>query len=309
MDPISGMIPLMEWLNYHHLLYFWVTAREGSIARASGVLNLTPPTISGQIGALEESLGEALFEKSGRGLVLTEMGRVAFRYADEIFTLGKELRETMRGRPASKLPQLIVGIANVVPKLVAFRLIEPAFRLPLKVEIVCHEDEPQRLFGLLAAHELDIVISDAPLPAGFSVKAYSHLLGDSAIAFFGTPAQARPYRRDFPRSLDAAPLLLPTRGSDVRRMLDQFFSEVDVKPAVVAEFADSALMKICGQSGLGLFPGPAAIARHIERQYGVRRVGTIAEIRERFFVISPERKIRHPAVAAITEGGRRLLEE
>jgi LysR family transcriptional activator of nhaA len=299
----------MEWLNYHHLLYFWVTAREGSIARASEVLNLTPPTISGQINALEESLGERLFEKSGRGLVMTEMGRVAFRYAEEIFTLGKELRDTMRGRPTGKPPLLRVGIADVVPKLVAFRLIEPAFRLPEKVEIFCDEDPPERLFALLATHDLDVVIADTPLPAGAGVKAYSHLLGDSAIAFFATAEVAKRHRRDFPRSLDGAPLLLPARGAEVRRMLDHFFEENDLRPDVVAEFTDSALMKIFGQAGLGLFPSPAAIAPNIEEQYGVTSAGTLDEIRERFYVISPERRIKHPAVAAITNSGRRLLEE
>lgn len=299
----------MDWLNYHHLLYFWVTAREGSIVKASAVLNLTPPTISGQISALEESLGEKLFEKSGRGLALTEMGKVVLGYADEIFALGRELRETLRGRPTSRRPRLVVGIADVVPKLVAFRLIEPAFRLPQQIEVVCEEDHPQALLGALAAHQLDLVISDAPLPAGAAVKAYSHLLGDSAIALFGTADLARQYRRGFPASLDGAPLLLPARGTEVRRMLDQFFDGADIRPQVVAEFADSALMKICGQSGLGLFPGPAAIARRVEQQYDVARAGTFDEVRERFYVISPERKIRHPAVAAITESGRRLLED
>ncbi|HET8797118.1 MAG TPA: transcriptional activator NhaR [Thermoanaerobaculia bacterium] len=299
----------MEWLNYHHLLYFWVTAREGSIARASAVLNLTPPTISGQINALEESLGERLFEKSGRGLVLTEMGRVAFRYADEIFTLGRELRDTMRGRPTGKPPRLVVGIADVVPKHIAFRLIEPAFRLPERVEVICEEDVPHRLYGLLATHELDLVISDAPLPAGAAVKAYSHLLGDSAIALFGTAELARQYKRGFPQSLNGAPLFLPALGTELRRMLDHYFDANDIRPVIVGEFADSALMKICGQSGLAIFPGPAAIARRIEQQYGVARIGTLDDVRERFYVISPERRIKHPAVAVITETGRRLLEE
>lgn len=299
----------MEWLNYHHLLYFWVTAREGSITRASAVLNLTQPTISGQITALEQSLGEKLFQKSGRGLVLTEMGRIAFNYADEIFSLGKELRETFRGRPSGRPPRLVVGIADVVPKLVAFRLIEPAFRMPQKVEVVCEEDEPQRLFGRLAAHDVDLVISDAPLPAGGGVKAYNHLLGESAIALFGTPAFAKQYRRRFPQSLDGAPLLLPAKGAEVRRMLDQLFESLDIRPEVAAEFEDSALMKICGQSGLGIFPAPAAIAKRIEEQYGVRAIGTLPDVRERFYVISPERRIKHPAVLAITESGRRLFEE
>ena len=299
----------MEWLNYHHLLYFWVTAREGSIARASTVLNLTPPTISGQISALEESLGEALFEKSGRGLVLTEVGRIAYRYADDIFSLGRELRDTIRGRPSAKPARLVVGIANVVPKQIAFRLIEPAFRLTPRVEVICLEDEPQRLFGSLATHELDLVISDSPLPAGASVKAYSHLLGDSAIAFFGTAELARRLRRGFPQSLDRAPVLLPLRGTEVRRMLDHFFEASDIHPDVIAELADSALMKMCAQSGLAIYPGPAAIAPQVEQDEHLVRIGTLEDLRVRFYVISPERKIKNPAAAAITESGRRFLEE
>jgi LysR family transcriptional activator of nhaA len=299
----------VEWLNYHHLLYFYVTAREGSITRASTVLNLTPPTISGQIGALEESLGEKLFEKAGRGLALTEMGRVVYRYAEEIFALGRELRDTVRGRPTGKAPRLVIGIADVVPKLIAYRLIEPAFRMTPRVEVVCEEDEPNRLYGMLATHDVDLVISDAPLPPGAGVKAYSHLLGESAIAFFGTADLARRHRRKFPESMEEAPLLLPAQPAEVRRLLDQFFDHADIHPTIVGEFADSALMKICGQDGLGLFPGPAAIAKRIEQQYDVALVGTLTDIRERFYVISPERRIKHPAVAAITERGRKLLEE
>lgn len=299
----------MEWLNYHHLLYFWVTAREGSIVRACEVLNLTAPTISGQINALEESLGEKLFERSGRGLVLTEMGKLTFSYADEIFMLGRELRETLRGRPSTRAPRLVVGIANVIPKLIAFRLIEPAFRLEQKVEVICDEDEPQRLLARLATHELDVVISDAPVPTGVSIKAYSHLLGESGIAIFGIAPLVRQHRRNFPQSLDRARMLLPAAGTELRRQLDQYFDAGNIRPDVVAEFADSALMKICGQSGLGLFPAPAVIGRDIEKQYRVTRLGTIDRVRERFYVISPERRIKHPAVAAITEGARQLLDE
>lgn len=299
----------MEWLNYHHLLYFWVTAREGSITKASAVLNLTQPTISGQISALEESLGEKLFEKSGRGLVLTEMGRIAYRYADEIFTLGKEMRDTIRGRPTGKPPRLVVGIADVVPKLIAYRLIEPAFRMPNKVEVVCLEDDSQRLYARLALHELDVVISDSPLPSGVAVKAYSHLLGDSSISLFGSNELVRQYRRGFPQSLDGAPLLLPAAGTDVRRMIDHFFDANDLRQNIVAEFEDSALMKICGQTGLGIFPSPTVIGKRVSQQYDVGIIGALDQVRERFYVISPERKIKHPAVAAITETGRRLLEE
>ena len=298
----------MEWLNYHHLLYFWVVAREGSVTKATAILNLTQPTISTQIRALEESLGEKLFEKAGRGLALTEMGRLVYRYAEEIFALGKELRDTVRGRPTGKPPRLMVGIADVVPKLVAFRLVEPAFHLPQRVEVILREDDPARLFTALALHELDLVISDAPIGASSGVKAFNHLLGESSVTFFARADIAKPLRRGFPRSLEGAPLLLPSVGTELRRMLDHFFDEQDVRPDLVAEFEDSALMKISGAAGLGAFPAPTAIAREIAEQYHVVEAGVLDEVRERFFVISPERKIKHPAVAAITELGRRLFE-
>jgi LysR family transcriptional activator of nhaA len=298
----------MEWLNYHHLLYFWVVAREGSIARATEVLNLTQPTISAQLRALEESLGEKLFEKSGRGLVLTEMGKVVLRYADEIFSLGRELRDTVRGRPTTKPPRLIVGLADVVPKLVAFRLIEPAFRMSPRVEVVCREDSPPRLLAALAVHELDVVISDAPAAGAIGVKAFSHLLGESSVTFFTAEPNAAALRRHFPRSLDGAPVLLPAAATELRRMLDHFFETNDIRPTVVAEFDDSALMNISGQAGLGAFPGPTALAREISREHSVRAIGTLETVRERFYVISPERRIKHPAVMAITEGGRELFE-
>jgi LysR family transcriptional activator of nhaA len=298
----------MEWMNYHHLLYFWVVAREGSITRAAEVLNLTQPTISAQLQSLEDSLSEKLFERSGRKLALTEMGRVVFRYADEIFSLGRELRDVVRGRPASKLPKLVVGVADVVPKLVAFRLVQPAFRLPQPVEVILREDSPSRLLGQLAVHELDLVISDSPIAAGAGVKAYNHLLGESSVSFFGSADQAKALRKGFPKSLESVPTLLPATGAESRRTLDHFFERIDIRPHVVAEFEDSALMKIFGEAGMGVFPAPTAIAKEITSQYGVSLIGTIDEIRERYYVISPERKIKHPAVAAITESGRRLFE-
>jgi LysR family transcriptional activator of nhaA len=286
----------MEWLNYHHLLYFHVVAREGSIARATEVLNLTQPTISAQLRALEESLGEKLFEKSGRKLQLTEIGKVVNRYAEEIFALGREMRDTVRGRPTARPAKLIVGLADVIPKLVAFRLLEPAFRLSPRNEVVIREDSPARLLASLAMHELDVVISDSPAGA---IKAFSHLLGESSVTFFAKdPA---PLRRHFPKSLDGVPLLLPASGTELRRMLDHFFETNDIKPEVVGEFDDSALMNIAGKAGLGAFPGPAAMAREISREHGVHSIGTLSDVRERFYVITPERRIKHPAVIAISE--------
>ena len=292
----------MEWLNYHHLLYFHAVAKEGSIARATEVLNLTQPTISAQLRALEDALGEKLLEKSGRKLELTEIGKVVYRYAEEIFNLGREMRDTVRGRPTSRPPRLIVGLADVVPKLVAFRLLEPAFRMTPRVDVVCREETPARLMAALAVHELDVVISDAPASG---IKAFSHLLGESSVTFFAKSAAA--LRRQFPRSLDRAPVLLPASGTELRTMLDHFFEANDIAPDIVGEFDDSALMNISGQAGLGAFPGPTALAREISREHSVRAIGTLDTVRERFYVISPERRIKHPAVMKISEGGRRLF--
>jgi LysR family transcriptional activator of nhaA len=209
----------MEWLNYHHLYYFWVVAREGSIARASEQLLLAPSTISGQIRVLEESLGQKLFQRSGRRIVLTDVGRVTYRYAEEIFTIGRELQDAISGRPVSRPLRFEVGVADVVPKLVARKLLEPAVKLPQQVHLVCREDTPGRLLAKLAAHELDIVISDAPVDPGIKVRAYNHLLGECGVVLFGNSNLVKHYRRGFPRSLDGAPFLLPTEnttGGDFR---------------------------------------------------------------------------------------------
>ena len=298
----------MDWLNYHHLHYFWVVAREGSIVGATRVLNLTQPTISAQIRMLEESLGEKLFRKRGRGLVLTDVGRTVYEYAEEIFSIGQELKDVVKGRSTGRLPRLFVGIADVVPKLIAFRLLEPAFAMTPRPDIVCREDPPHRLFASLAVNELDLVISDTPIGPGVNVRAFNHLLGESGMTIFATAALAKRYRRSFPRSLEGAPMLLPEAGSESRRMLDHWFEVNDVRPSIVAEAADSALLKRFGHAGLGLFPGPTAIEKEIVDQYRVSVVGRFDEMRERFYVVSAERRIKHPAVAAITDGARRLFE-
>lgn len=297
----------MEWLNYHHLLYFWLLAREGSLARAAAKLRLAQSTVSGQVHALEDALGEQLLARSGRRLVLTELGRVVFRYADEIFALGGELQDVLKGRPAGRPLTLTVGLADVVPKLVAARLLEPALRLAEPVHLVCREDKPDRLVAELAVHGLDVVLSDAPLDPSLRVKAFNHLLGECGVDFFGTAELARAYRRGFPGSLHGAPVLLPTQNTTLRRSLEQWFSERGLRPRVVAEFEDRALLKVFGQNGLGLFPVPTIIAAEVARQYQVRRVGTLEEVRERFYAISVERRLKHPAVVAISEGARREL--
>ncbi|CAG0972324.1 Transcriptional activator protein NhaR [Myxococcaceae bacterium] len=297
----------MEWLNYHHLLYFWTVAREGSVSKASRVLRLAQPTISGQLRSLEHSLDQKLFERVGRNLVLTDVGRVVYRYADEIFGLGRELMDTVKGRGSGRPLELTVGIADQVPKVVAHRLLEPARRLGEPVTLVCHEDKPERLLASLALHELDIVFSDAPAGSATRVRAFSHLLGDTGITFFAAPDLAAKARRGFPRSLASLPVLLPTRNTTLRRSLDAFFQAAGIEPRVVAEFEDSALLKVFGGAGEGCFPAPTVMEKEIRRQFGVRAIGEAEGVSERFYALSVERKIKHPAVLAITEAARERL--
>jgi LysR family transcriptional activator of nhaA len=301
----------VEWLNYHHLLDFWTVAREGSVTRASEQLYLSQPTISAQIRALERSLGEKLFLKSGRNLVLTEIGRVVFRYAEEIFSLGRELTDTLKGRTSSRSPsrpvRFLVGIADVVPKLIAYRILEPALRLAEPIYIVCKEDKPERLLAELAVHELDLVLTDAPISPNVKVKAYNHLLGECSVTIFAPQKNASVYKRKFPQSLAGAPFLLPTENTSLRRSLDQWFDAQGLRPAVIGEFEDSALLEVFGQTGLGLFAAPSAIEEEVCKQYGVRIIGRIDAVQERFYAISVERKLKHPAVVAISETARQEL--
>lgn len=297
----------VDWLNYHHLLYFWVVARQGSIARATKELNLTQPTISAQLRQLEESLGEKLFEKSGRGLSLTEAGRIAFRYADEIFALGRELKDTLRDHPTGRPVRITVGIADVVPKLVAYRILRPAFDVANEVEIVCREASSEVLLGLLGQHEVDLVLTDAPA-AGRTLRAFNHLLGESGTSFFAAASLFRK-RGDFPRSLHGAPLLMPGSTSQLRRALELWLDANDLAPRRVAEFDDLALMTAFGGGGAGIFPAPTAIEREIEGQHNVRVIGRAPELKERFYAVSAERKIKNPIVSAITSAARRDLFE
>lgn len=289
-----------DWLNYHHLHYFWVVAREGSIVRACEVLHLSQPTVSAQLQLLEKSLQGQLFERKGRGLALTELGSEVFRYADEIFALGRELVDVARGRPTGKPRRLAVGVSDVLAKLMVYRLLLPALEMPEPVQLVCREGHMDELLNALAAYELDVVLSDAPLAAGSHIKAFSHLLGECGTTIFGAPAISRQLRKNFPHSLNGSPLLLPGRNSLPRRTLDQWFDEQDLHPVVAGEFQDSALMKVFGQAGLGAFPAPTAIEAEVCRQYKVKVIGRIAEARERYFAISAERRLKNPAVLQIS---------
>jgi LysR family transcriptional regulator, transcriptional activator of nhaA len=296
-----------ESLNYHHLHYFWMVAREGGVSRAAEKLHVSQPSVSAQVKRLERALGEPLLERSGRTVVLTEAGRVVYRYAEEIFALGRELRETLRGRPSSGMAQLTVGVADAVPKLVVVRLLEPFTAGAESVRITCVEDRPDSLVARLALHEIDVVFSDAPAAPHVRAKVYDHLLGESGISFFAGPELARRLRRRFPRSLDGAPILLPTRESALRRRLEEWLEAAELRPLVVGEFQDPALLEAFGQVGAAVFPGPTAIEREVCRQYRVSVVGRTDAVRERFYAISVERRLKHPAVVAITAGARRDL--
>jgi LysR family transcriptional activator of nhaA len=297
----------MEWLNYNHLFYFWVVAREGSIARACDELLLTQPTISAQIRLLENALGEKLFARAGRNLVLTEVGRVVFRSADEIFTLGRELTDTLKGRSPGRPVRFVVGIADVLPKLIAYRLIEPALKMAESVRVVCREDKLERLLAALAVHELDLVLTEAPISPMVRIRGFNPLLGECGVTIFGAAQIAASYRRGFPRSLQGAPFLLPSDTTTLRRSLDQWFDTQGIRPLVVGEFDDSALLNVFGQTGAGLFASPSVIEAEVRRQYGVQVIGRLEDVRERFYAISVERKLKHPAVVAISEAARQKL--
>ena len=294
----------MEWLNYHHLLYFYMVAREGSVTKASEILRLAQPTLSGQIRKLEESLDEKLFEREGRSLVLTDVGRLVYRYAEEIFTVGREMQDALRGRPTNRPAKLHVGISDAVPKMVCHRLLETAFDLDDPVELVLHEGKTDDLLAALALQEYDMVLTDAPLRPPLRVKAYNHSLGGCGIGFFAEAKLARRHRKGFPHSLDEAPMLLPTPNTMLRHSLDVWFESLDVQPVPIAEIEDSALLKIFGQHGRGVFAAPIVVADEIRKTHDVQLVGVTEEVREEFYAITVERRITHPAVAAIADAAR-----
>lgn len=292
-------------MNFKHLHYFWRVAKAGGVARASEQLHLTPQTLSGQIGLLEEDLGAPLFAKRGRNIELTEAGQLAFGYAQDIFALGSELEESVRSYAAGDRPvEFRVGVADAVPKAITYRLLEPATRLRTPVRIVCREWKVDSLLAELAAHRLDLVIANAPIPPSVSVRAYNHRLGESGVSFFATARLHKTLKGTFPGCLDGAPTLVPGLDSAVRPRLDRWYEAKRVRPRVVGEFDDSALMKAFGQRGAGIFIGPTVLESEIETQYGVKTFGRTEEIVEEFFAISVERRLTHPCVVAITEAAR-----
>ncbi len=297
----------MASLNLKHLRYFWAVAANGSIARASQILHLTPQTISGQLRELEDQVGAKLFAKAGRNLALTDTGRLVFSYADEMFRLEGELRDVLGGRRPGSVLTLNVGIAMVVPKLLAYRVLAPALRAGEPIRLVCQEAPLVDLLADLSVHKVDLVLADSPLSPALNIRAYNHLLGESGISFFATGDQAQAYREGFPRSLDSAPMLMPTGSSALRRALELWFERQGIAPNVVAEFEDRALMKTFGAAGVGVFTSPTVLDDDVLDKYGVQIIGRAEDVKERFYAISAERRIKHPAVSAITEAARQTF--
>ncbi|MFK8016507.1 MAG: transcriptional activator NhaR [Gammaproteobacteria bacterium] len=293
----------MRHLNYHHLQYFWTVAREGSISKAAEVLNLTPQTISGQLKLLDEAVGDPLFDRVGRRLVLSEKGHVVFDYADEIFAIGAELASVVRGHQPGKPTVFTIGVVNSLPKLIAERIIAPAL-VAGNVRLRCVEDTLDNLLGSLATHRLDLVLSEQPFVAGLGLKAYNHKLGESGLSFFALRSMARPYVNNFPDCLEDAPMLMPSPNSALRRRLDDWLETMGIAPFIVGEIDDSALLKAFGEAGAGLFVAPSVIEHEVCRMYRTRVIGRVDSIREGYYAISSERRIKHESVALITSTAR-----
>lgn len=291
----------MDDLNYHHLLNFWLVSREGSIRGASEALHVTPGSVSVQVRRLEEALGAELLRKEGRGVALTDTGQQVAEYAEQIFATGRELVETVRGGSTGRTSELRVGILEVMPKLVAFELLQPALSAGDPVRLICEEGTLGSLVADLAIHKLDVVLTDTALDPGYKVQAYSHRLGKSSVAVVGSPELAKRFAPGFPGSLQGAPFLLPTDASVLRRQLNRWFSDRDLQPEVRGEFADSAMIKIAARSGLGLFAVPTMIEETVRNIYGFEHVGVADGVAERFYAVSVERRVRHPGVMAIRE--------
>ncbi len=294
----------MANLNLKHLRYFGAVASNRSIARASEILHLTPQTISGQLRDLETQIGAKLFQKVGRNLALTDTGRLVFSYADEIFRLSNELQDVVSGRTTSSRVTLNVGIAMVVPKLLAYRVLAPALNLEEPIRLICNEAPIVDLLADLSVHKLDLVLADSPVSPALNIRAYNHPLGESGISFFAKKSEAHLYRDNFPESLDGVSMLMPTTTSALRRSLDLWFERIEVRPLVVAEFEDRALMKAFGEAAAGVFTSPTAVEEDVLNKYAVSVVGRTDQVKERFYAISAERRIKHPAISAITESAR-----
>ena len=299
----------MEWLNYHHLFYFWTVGKAGTVSAAARQLHLTRPTVTSQIRELEKSIGQKLLQQQGRGLVPTEFGQQVFDYAEDIFSIGHQLREFVRTGQPGRRHKLRVGMPDVVPKLISYELLKPALVGSEPPRIECCEGNLTDLLADLAVHRLDLVLSDSPAPATLDINVYSHKLGECGLSILATESLAQKYRKGFPHSLTDAPILLPTELTAVRRSLDRWMEEHKVFPEIVAEIEDSALLKVFGQAGQGVFPVPTAIEELVKKQYGVRLVGRIPEVLDTFYVISVEKRVQHEAAIRIMNQARNQLFE
>lgn len=297
----------MEWLNYHHLLYFWTVAREGGLAPAGKVLRLSQSAISGQVHRLEESLGQPLFERRGRKLEMTETGRVVYRYAEQIFGLGREMQEVVRERAVDRPLRLVVGISDVIPKLLVRKLLAPAFQQDQRLALVCHEEQFDRLLGSLAGHVLDVVIADAPVPPDSAKPLFNHVLGESTVTLVAPTKLAPALRKNFPTSVAEVPLMLPLVGSALRRDLDAWMAREGVLPQIVAEAEDSALLKAFAADGMGAMFVPTVIAKTVARRYDLAEIAEIETVHERYYAITAARRLVHPAVIAIRSAARAEL--
>ncbi len=294
-------------LNYKHLYYMREAATAGSITRASERLHLTPQTISGQISQLEESLGCQLFHRNGRTLELTEAGVVALKYADEIFQLGAELEGILQHYPKNRLQSFRVGVSDLVPKSIAYQLLEPAMFLNQRIRIVCSEGKLDDLLAELAVHRMDLVIADSPIPSNMNIKGFSHKLGSSSISFFATAELCDSFKKPFPRCLEGTPMLIPSEGAAIRQPLMNWLHENRLHPVIVGEFDDNALMKAFGQAGTGIFMLPSALEKNLQKEGKAKLIGRAKQVRESFYAISIEKRIKHPAVKAITDHAQDLL--
>jgi LysR family transcriptional activator of nhaA len=297
----------MEWLNYHHLRYFWTVAKEGNLARAAARLHVSSPSISEQIGELEAALGEKLFRREGRSNKLTEAGQVVFGYAEEIFALGSEMVSAVKQRPEAKVLRLYVGVVDSFPKLVTNEILKPVFSLPQSVHVICREGKMEDLLAQLAAHRLDLVLSDEPSSSSANFKAFNHALGDTGTTFCAEKRLATRLKRNFPQSLHHAPALLPSENTPLRRTLESWFRDQGIQPQVIAEFEDLALMKVMAAEGRGFIAMPNVAVPEARERYGFQAIGEAAACRMQFHAITAERRIVHPAVAILTEQARKLI--
>ncbi len=294
----------MNWLNYHHLMYFWTVVRKGGLAPAAKELRLSPSTVSTQIQQLEHVLGYQLFDRTGRQMTVNDVGQIVYRYAEEIFSLGRELQDALEDRPIERPIRVQIGIADVLSKLVVAKLLAPIVGSLHMYHLVCREDQPDNLVSQLILHDLDIVLTDAPIGPDLRVRGFNHLLGESRVSVYATAQLASRCRRNFPQSLDGVPCIFPGVRTELRKSLEVWFESHKIRPIVVAECDDSALIRSLGQVKVGFFVAPSIIGSEIVRQYRVREVGCLEGIVEKFYAVSMDRRIKHPAVKAIADYAR-----